>query len=73
MHLTNIQIARGAQQGCSQDISKLKANTTKYLSNPGAEVNISNSKSGHGFNDNLLGRMLIPVQHITSYDKDPVG
>ena len=73
MRLTNIQIARGAQQGRSQDISKLKANTAKYLSDPGAEVNISDSKSGRGFNDNLLGRMLIPVQHIASYDKDPVG
>ena len=73
MRLMNIQIVRGAQQGRLQDISKLKANTAKYLSNPGAEVNISDSKSGCGFNDNLLGRMLILVQHIASYDKDPVG
>ncbi|KAN0135071.1 hypothetical protein V8E53_006962 [Lactarius tabidus] len=66
-------LAKGARNGRSHDISKLKSNTGKYLSEHGAEVTISLSKSGRGFNDNLLGRMLIPIQHIAAYDKDPVG
>jgi hypothetical protein len=55
------------------DIYKLKAITGRLLSKPGTDVAIAHSKSGHGFNSNLLGRMLIPVQYIEAYDRDPVG
>ena len=68
-----IQIGLGLRQGRANDIYKLKANTGRFLSEPGANVAIAHSKSGRGFNHDLLGRMLIPIQYIKAYDMNPVG
>ncbi|KAF8271152.1 hypothetical protein EI94DRAFT_614436 [Lactarius quietus] len=31
------------------------------------------AKSGRGFNHDILGRLLIPVQHIAEYDRNPIS
>ncbi|KAH9162307.1 hypothetical protein EDB89DRAFT_2079838 [Lactarius sanguifluus] len=69
-------IAKGLRASRANDIYKLKTNTMRLLSKPGEEINprlSDDSKGDHGFNHNLLGRMLIPTQHIEEYDKDPLG
>jgi hypothetical protein len=58
----------------SNDISRLKSLTRTLIpeNDPGILLN-ARSKEDRGFNHDLLGRMLIPVQLIGVYDKDPVG
>ncbi|KAH9177216.1 hypothetical protein EDB89DRAFT_1902451 [Lactarius sanguifluus] len=71
-----LRIAKGLRASRANDIYKLKTNTMRLLSKPGEEINpqlSDDSKGDRGFNHNLLGRMLIPTQHIEEYDKDPLG
>ncbi|KAI9445703.1 hypothetical protein BJY52DRAFT_422297 [Lactarius psammicola] len=65
-------IAKGLRASRSNDIYRLKLNTTKLIGKPGVELS-ADSKEDRGFNHDVLGRMLIPVQLIGAYDKDPVG
>lgn len=70
-----IQIAKGLRASRSNDIYHLKTDTARLVSEIGKQVVTlsADSKSDRGFNHNVLGRMLIPIEHIGEYDKDPVG
>ena len=34
---------------------------------------VSQSKSDRGFNNNDIGRMLIPIRNLKAYNEDPIG
>jgi hypothetical protein len=53
---------------------RLKVATARLARENGLDIILSaDSKSDRGFNHDILGRLLVPIQHIAEYDKDPIG
>ena len=68
------QLARGISQGRSGDLSRLKEMTTKLASKTNVPLPlVSQSKLDRGFNDNDIGRILIPIRNLKAYNEDPIG
>ena len=65
---TTLQLKKGMRSAQVSDAGKLKP-LVRQLST----VTVTpNSRTGHGFNHNKLGCMLIPVDYLEAYDNDPV-
>ncbi|KAI9433957.1 hypothetical protein H4582DRAFT_2081635 [Lactarius indigo] len=66
-------LLEGMRSGCSGDAHHLKTHTTMLASKTKANLTLSrDSKSDRGFNHDILGRLLIPIEHIAEYDSDPL-
>jgi hypothetical protein len=56
------------------DVNQLKNLAANLASRDGTPLPfVADTKSGCGFNSDEAGQMLIPIQHLEAYDKDPVG
>ena len=68
-----IQLRTGLRNGWASDAHKLKLITGALLSTTKRTIGLSPTKrAGWGFNDDNMGRMLIPVEYIEEYNDDPV-
>jgi hypothetical protein len=66
---TTLQLKRGMRSARASDALTLKA-----LAGPLTNQTVAqNSRTDRGFNNNGLGRMLIPIEDLEAYDRDPVG
>jgi len=66
---TTLQLKKGMRSARASDAGKLKP----LVGQLSTMTVTPNSRTGHGFNHNELGRMLIPVDYLEAYDNDPVG
>jgi hypothetical protein len=56
------------------DVNQLKNLAANLASRNGTPLPfVADTKSDRGFNSDEAGRMLIPIQYLEAYDKDPVG
>ncbi|KAI9446932.1 hypothetical protein BJY52DRAFT_1420586 [Lactarius psammicola] len=71
----SVALKGGMRSARSGDAHRLKELTGRFASEvTGTQIVLSpDSKSDRGFNHNNLGRLLILVQHIKAYDRDPTG
>ncbi|KAH9019021.1 hypothetical protein EDB85DRAFT_2154100 [Lactarius pseudohatsudake] len=66
-------LSEGMRNGRSSDAYHLKTNTAMLVSKTEDNLTLSrDSKSDRGFNHDTFGRLLIPIQHFTEYESDPV-
>ncbi|KAH8989012.1 hypothetical protein EDB86DRAFT_2831772 [Lactarius hatsudake] len=67
-------LSEGIRNGRSSDAYRLKTNTAMLISKTKENLTLSrDSKSDRGFNHDTFGQLLIPIQHFTEYDSDPLG
>ncbi|KAH9024767.1 hypothetical protein EDB85DRAFT_1894198 [Lactarius pseudohatsudake] len=69
----NTALAQGMRAGHSTDIHCLKSNTGRLASKTDTPLAlVGETKSDHGFTNDALGRMLVPIQHLKAYTDNPV-
>ena len=74
IHLTFFQLLTGIRNGHVNDAHRLHVMIAKLINQPGIQLSLtSESKSDRGFNHDVLGRLLLPIQHVAEYNEDPVG
>ncbi|KAH9028514.1 hypothetical protein EDB84DRAFT_1563091 [Lactarius hengduanensis] len=68
-------LKEGMRSVRSADAHRLKELTGRFVAKSASDqVTLSSdTKSDRGFNNDALGRLLIPVQYIEAYDRDPAG
>ena len=66
---TTLQLKRGMRS-----VQASNALTVKALAGPLTNQTVAqNSRTDRGFNNNGLGHMLIPIEDLEAYDRDPIG
>jgi hypothetical protein len=69
-----LQFKTGLRSARASDAKKLKELAAQLASTTVAPIPIDpRSRTGRGFNNNELGRMLIPIDYLEAYDNDPIG
>ncbi|KAH9069694.1 hypothetical protein EDB83DRAFT_2518048 [Lactarius deliciosus] len=70
-----VALKEGMRSARSADAHRLKELTGRFAAKSTSnQVSLSSdTKSDRGFNNNALGRLLIPVQYVEAYDRDPAG
>ena len=71
-----IQMQEGCNAARSENIRRIKDNTTRYLAAGQTPVRVgehTNHKALRGLNDENIGRLIIPVEDLHEWDQDPDG
>jgi hypothetical protein len=67
-----LQLKDGMRTTRSSDANTLKGIVGKLASSSQVPLPLnSDTKSDRGFNNNDLGRMLVPVEYLNAYNRDP--
>lgn len=74
INFVSIALKKGMRSARSIDAHRLKELAGRFASETvGTQIGLDgDSKMDRGFNHNKLGRLLIPVEYIKEYDRDPI-